>query len=427
MRHAVPFAIALCVALAVPLDLGAQARPAPSHSAKIVPKFGNVTPSLNAAQLAALLAGPGVTISNAHLTGDTAAAGTFGDAQADLGIASGVVLSTGRVVDTQGPNLDPGTSQDFSLPGDADLNALTAPYFTQDAVVLEFDIVPAASTISVRYVFASEEYNEFVGSPFNDVIGIVVNGVNCSNQGGFPVSVNTINKGLNSELYVDNALRERDTEMNGLTVPLECVASVTPGVANRVKIAIADTADGSYDSALFLAAGGIRSPGSGPLTTSILAKVIEYYHKAFDHYFMTAIPNEIALLDNGTIAGWTRTGLAFNVFQLGSPGTVEVCRFFSTSFAPKSSHFYTPFAPECSSVKKNPNWSFEAAVFNMVLPNADASCPAGTQPLYRVYNDGMGAAPNHRYTTDAGVFDKMQEDGWKPEGAGVGIIACVPI
>jgi len=63
----------------------------------------------------------------------------------------------------------------------------------------------------------------------------------------------------------------------------------------------------------------------------------------------------------------------------------------------------------------------------MVLPNADAVCPAGTQPLYRIYNDGMGAAPNHRYTTDAGVFAEMQEDGWKPEGAGVGIIACVPI
>jgi len=39
----------------------------------------------------------------------------------------------------------------------------------------------------------------------------------------------------------------------------------------------------------------------------------------------------------------------------------------------------------------------------------------------------MGAAPNHRYTTDAGVFAEIQEDGWKPEGAGVGIIACVPI
>jgi hypothetical protein len=141
---------------------------------------------------------------------------------------------------------------------------------------------------------------------------------------------------------------------------------------------------------------------------------------------MTAIGDEITKLDNGTIAGWARTGKAFNVFVSGTPDTVEVCRFFSTAFAPKSSHFYTPFATECASVKQNPNWQFEAAVFNMVLPNADGSCPPATTALYRVYNDGMGAAPNHRYTTDSDTFNSMIALGWKPEGAGVGVIACVP-
>ena len=178
---------------------------------------------------------------------------------------------------------------------------------------------------------------------------------------------------------------------------------------------------------MFLAAGGIRSPGAGPLTNSNIARVVEYYHAGFDHFFMTAIPNEIKLLDNGTIAGWTRTDLSFNVYVSGTPDTVEVCRFFSTAFGAKSSHFYTPFAPECATVKQNPNWQFEAAVFNMVLPNADASCPAGLKPLYRVYNDGMGGAPNHRQTTEFAVFAQMISLGWKPEGAGVGVIACVPI
>lgn len=141
---------------------------------------------------------------------------------------------------------------------------------------------------------------------------------------------------------------------------------------------------------------------------------------------MTALPDEIAKLDNGTFAGWSRTGQAFDVFVSGTPDTSEVCRFFSTSFAPKSSHFYTPSASECASVKANPNWQFEAAVFNVVLPNADGTCAQGTQPLYRLYNDGMGAAPNHRYTTDLDTFTIMQQLGWKPEGAGVGVIACVP-
>ena len=259
------------------------------------------------------------------------------------------------------------------------------------------------------------------------MIAIIVNGVNCANHNGLPVSINVINKDSNSALFLDNELGTRGTEMDGLTSPLECVAAVTPGALNHVKIAIGDTADGILDTAVFLAEGGVRSPGVGPLTTtSILVKAIEYYHADFDHFFVTTISDEVRKLDDGTFVGWVRTGHAFNVFLSGTPDTAEVCRFFSTAFTPKSSHFYTPFVAECVSVKQNPNWQFEAAVFNMLLPNPDGSCPAGTQALYRVYNDGMGAAPNHRYTTDAGVFGDMQALGWKPEGAGVGVIACVP-
>ena len=40
--------------------------------------------------------------------------------------------------------------------------------------------------------------------------------------------------------------------------------------------------------------------------------VVEYYNATLDHYFITPLANEIAALDSGTIAGWTRTGLAFD-------------------------------------------------------------------------------------------------------------------
>jgi hypothetical protein len=69
-------------------------------------------------------------------------------------------------------------------------------------------------------------------------------------------------------------------------------------------------------------------------------------------------------------------------------------------FAPKSSHFYTPSASECALVKTNPDWLFEAEVFNVAPASiVDGSCPANTLPVYRLYNNGQGAAPNHRYTT----------------------------
>ena len=46
-------------------------------------------------------------------------------------------------------------------------------------------------------------------------------------------------------------------------------------------------------------------------------------------------------------------------------------------------------------------------------------------PLYRLYNDGMGGAPNHRYTTSLTVRAAMIEAGWIPEGSGIGVIGCV--
>jgi len=81
---------------------------------------------------------------------------------------------------------------------------------------------------------------------------------------------------------------------------------------------------------------------------------------------MTADADEIAFLDTASGAdAWTRTGLAFNVWDGPSADVVPVCRFWSDqSFAPKSSHFYTPYAEECAIVKTNPVWLFERNAFN---------------------------------------------------------------
>lgn len=156
------------------------------------------------------------------------------------------------------------------------------------------------------------------------------------------------------------------------------------------------------------------------------AAAIEYYHAAFDHFFITTIADEITKLDNGTFAGWQRTGLQFDVYKGPQTGASVVCRFFSTAFAPKSSHFYTASADECAAVKANPSWTFEGEVFFVLTPADDGTCVAGTMPVYRVYNDGMGAAPNHRFTTNLALQLEMVNDGWVPEGQGVGITMCVP-
>src|SRR5688572_4466422 len=153
---------------------------------------------------------------------------------------------------------------------------------------------------------------------------------------------------------------------------------------------------------------------------------IEYFHAGFGHYFATSLTTEIAALDGGRIAGWSRTGQSFRVDAPGTSGNANVCRFFSASFAPRSSHFYTPVASECEIVKGNPRWQFEGEVFSFVLPDGNGACPAGRVPLYRMYNAGQSGAPNHRYTTRLDVRAAMLAAGWVAEGFGtIGVIGCV--
>ncbi|MGH8628111.1 MAG: choice-of-anchor L domain-containing protein [Gammaproteobacteria bacterium] len=225
-------------------------------------------------QLASLFAGPGVAISNVRHTGALISAGTFaGGADAAggtaaIGISGGVILSSGNIVNVVGPNVAGSTSTSLGVPGDPDLDVLAGGP-TNDATVLEFDFVPSGGQVFFQYLFASEEYNEFVGSQFNDVFGFFINGVNCATVGVVPVSVNTINNGNpfgsggpNSILYQNNDVASGapiNTEMDGLTVVLSCQAVVTPNVVNHAKLAIADTSDESFDSNVLLRAGSVTT------------------------------------------------------------------------------------------------------------------------------------------------------------------------
>lgn len=165
----------------------------------------------------------------------------------------------------------------------------------------------------------------------------------------------------------------------------------------------------------------------GPMAPPATTLLVEYYHAGFDHYFVTGIGAEIAALDSGTTPGWQRTGLQINAFAAPTSTSTTVCRFFSTAFGPKSSHFYTPFASECTTVKGNRDWTFEGDVFSIDVPDVSGTCAAGETPVYRLYNNGQGEAPNHRYTTDLATRAAMLAKGWIPEGFGdLGIMMCAP-
>jgi len=173
----------------------------------------------------------------------------------------------------------------------------------------------------------------------------------------------------------------------------------------------------------------VKSAGAdwpGPLEP--VMPVTEYYHAEFDHYFITADEEEQVALDSHRFSGWELStpnyfspAAKFGFYRENARANlIPVCRFFSSSFAPRSSHFYTADASECASVKANPDWTFEGIV-GYVLPNG--FCDGSSAPLYRLYNNGLGGAPSHKYTLQDYDRSYLLQAGWVEEG----VLGCVPV
>jgi predicted dienelactone hydrolase len=157
--------------------------------------------------------------------------------------------------------------------------------------------------------------------------------------------------------------------------------------------------------------------GRGPA----LRDTIEFHHAGLDHYFITADAPEAAMLDEGVqVPGWRRTGYVFKTWSPADAVGDEACRFFGTPGVGPSSHFYTIDAAECSLVKTNPAWTYEAIAFRAV--SSAFGCTPGQRIVTRVYNNGMGGQANHRYLIDDAEIARMTTLGWVVEGP----VFCVP-
>ena len=154
--------------------------------------------------------------------------------------------------------------------------------------------------------------------------------------------------------------------------------------------------------------------------------VIEFYNAALDHYFLTAVPEEAAAIDQGVVGpGWARTGLSFRAFAAGSVGgsAIDVCRFFGTPGIGPSAHFYTADPAECAGVKANPRWLYEGIAFRALLPAAGA-CPVATEPVIRFFWPGPDVSRSrHRYVRDAAELARMRAAAWIEEGP----VFCSPL
>jgi gliding motility-associated-like protein len=248
----------------------------------------SVVTNNNATALAQKIAGEGVTILNATVTGGANAKGFFinrGGTQ--ISLDSGVILTSGRAKSTtifdgiDGDGFTPAVLVDAdngnALPGDINLaNAIGVPLnTTKDACVLEFDFIPIGDTIRFNYVFSSEEYTPSFVCDFNDAFAFFISGPGITGLKNIalvpgtniPVSIRNVNNVQdpplalcpnNIQYYINNESNVNFTH-DGHTKVFTALSEVQPCQTYHLKLVIMDVGDDAYDSGVFLEAGSLRS------------------------------------------------------------------------------------------------------------------------------------------------------------------------
>jgi hypothetical protein len=261
---------------------------------------------VTASELAAQIQGVGITITNPQIKfADDTQVGIFSDGinGANLEINEGIILTAMTVKESFTTNSSKSTSKRHGKNrNDPDLLAIDN-HANNDTVVFEFDVTLDDNTrlLLVDYQFASEEYNEFVGTRFNDAFGFFISGgdlnetyniarvvdnqtyVTIDNIDNYDtVTVNNVNNGVsgtegyynqtypetNSQYYIDNTHQHNDNkppilvEYDGLTHKLHATLdNLTPGQTYHFKMALADTGDQQWDTGVFVnKINGLREP-----------------------------------------------------------------------------------------------------------------------------------------------------------------------
>ncbi len=253
-------------------------------------------------------------ISNIRAIGHPDGIGFFQNGNNVIGLEKGIIISTGNIDNARGPNNSTEASSDFNDgSGDRDLNLLATDR-VYDAVGLEFDFVPLDSIVTFRYVFASEEYCEYVGSEFNDVFGFFISGPgingnfsrNAENVALVPgsndfVSINNINHLQNSAYYVSNELpADAQTcgktyvpspfqdliQYDGFTEGLTAVLRLEPCQTYRLRLVVSDVSDELFDSAVFLEAESFNIGGEVTISTEATIDSTIVVEGCSDGYFV---------------------------------------------------------------------------------------------------------------------------------------------
>ena len=188
---------------------------------------------------------------------------------------SGIVLSTGKLSNVNGPNTTLSDDDANNWNGDPDLEQILNETNTLNATIIEFEFTAPANQISFRYLFASEEYQEGNSSTcqYSDLFGFLIRPTGTQQYENIalvpntntPVKVTTVHPGIPGACQEENQAyfgswnnSNAPINFNGQTAVLTAIANTTPNQTYEVKLVIADEQNYRYDSAVFLEASSFE-------------------------------------------------------------------------------------------------------------------------------------------------------------------------
>lgn len=214
-------------------------------------------------------------VSGGNFNGTDQSYGYFDATGTSFPFESGVILSTGRLMNVEGPNNSLSDDDAPNWNGDNDLENILNENNTLNATIIEFDFTSTANLISFRYIFASEEYQE--NNPntcqFSDLFGFLIRNVNDTQYTNIalipntqtPVKVTTVHPAIPGGCPAQNEAyfgswnnTSAPINFNGQTTVLTATANTIPNETYHVKLVIADEQNFRFDSAVFLEAGSFQ-------------------------------------------------------------------------------------------------------------------------------------------------------------------------
>ena len=214
-----------------------------------------------------VLLGKGIEYKNVNYTGDIISVGFFENGlDSKLKMDYGIILSSGMAVGAKGPNNTDKQSTTIEKNNGSALLDLYAVGTTYSSATLQFDFKPQTGEVVFNYIFASEEYIEFVDSNVSDIFGFFISGPGIIGEQNvalvpgktLPVSIDNINHLRNSQFFNNNPAGEKTLQADGYTTILTATLKLQPCEFYTIKLAIADVGDALLDSYVFIEGGSFQ-------------------------------------------------------------------------------------------------------------------------------------------------------------------------